>query len=29
MPFGKGAKEEFVKDSSQSYIGEGTTVEGK
>lgn len=29
MPFGKGVKEEFTKDSGQSYIGEGTTVEGK
>jgi Integral membrane protein CcmA involved in cell shape determination len=29
MPFGKGAKEEIVRDSAQSYIGEGTTVEGK
>ncbi|MGB9749539.1 MAG: bactofilin family protein [Caldisericia bacterium] len=29
MPFGKGAKEEFIKDSGQSYIGEGTIVEGK
>lgn len=29
MPFGKVAKEEFTKDSSQSYIGEGTVVEGK
>ncbi len=29
MPFGKAAKEEVVRDSAQSYIGEGTTVEGK
>lgn len=29
MPFGKASKEEIVRDSAQSYIGEGTTVEGK
>ncbi len=29
MPFGKGVKEDFTKESGQSYIGEGTTVEGK
>lgn len=29
MPFGKISKEEVAKESGQSYIGEGTTVEGK
>lgn len=29
MPFGKASKEEIVRESAQSYIGEGTTVEGK